>query len=206
MSSLGELILPFAPGARVEVELEALTLVCRLQGLSGRQLKLSAPTLHRPRPEPESAAHLVVFSRGGCVEAPGKILHWVLGRPPVLVVEPQAEWVEGCRRMVRRIPRSLDAELVVGETSFPAQTQDVSADGLSLHAGGRIPLEEGERARVRLRLGSRWTAALPVTVMRKRRWLGLGEPIVEIGAQLGALSPEHAIDWQACLSAVDLGD
>ncbi|HEU4753339.1 MAG TPA: PilZ domain-containing protein [Armatimonadota bacterium] len=202
--SLGSLALPLSPGARIEVELEQSTLVCRLQGLDGPLLRLTAPAGVSEHPAPNATATLVLFSRMGCMEAEGRVRHWVWNRPPVLVVEPVSDWRESCRRFGRRVARSLEAELRVGGTAYQAQTQDLSADGISLHVGGLARMDEGTVVFLRVRTAAGgWTEPLPVRVARVRRWLGLGESILELGAQLLQPTPAQARDWQRCLHAAE---
>lgn len=204
MSSLEMAVLPFTPGARVEVELEHSTLVCRLQGLDGSLMRLTAPAGDHERPAPDAPATLVLFNRAGCMEAEARVRHWVWSHPPVIVVEPLSEWKESCRRFARRVPRSLRAELRIGESVFEAQTQDLSADGVSVHVVGLLRLESGAPAYLRLQLPTGWTDALPVRVARVRRWLGLGEPVLEVGAQLLSPTTAQARDWQRCLNTAEL--
>lgn len=196
-------MLPLSPGARIEVELEQSTLVCRLQGFDGPLLRLTAPAGTSERPEPDSAATLVLFSRMGCLEAEGRVRHWVWNRPPVLVIEPLSDWRENCRRFGRRVPRSLEAQVRIGDATYQGLTQDLSADGLSLHVGGLSQVETGTVAYLRVRTPRDWTQPLPVRVVRVRRWLGLGEPILELGAQLLQPTTAQARDWQRCLNAAE---
>jgi hypothetical protein len=204
LSALAPSPLVFAPGARVDVQLEGITLTCRLQGVDGPMVRLTAPSGTLPQRKREQPAHLTLYARSGCLEAQTQVAEWVWGRPPMIVAGPVSGWRELCRRETQRMHCSLQARVPYGRGELVGQTQDISPEGISLHLCGSHRVAEGDIVSVHLLLGDGWTPEVRFRVARSRRWLGLGEPVVEIGAEIYEPTPDQGRIWQACLGAQGL--
>jgi hypothetical protein len=192
-----------APGSRVEVDYGGVVLGCRLRGIQGALLHLSAPPEARRSFQFRDGApiRLTLYHAGVCLEAEATTREWIWMRPPVLVVGPVTAWAERSRRRAPRVPRQLSARLTLDDgAEYVARTQDISARGVSLLVAGLADIRVGATACLTLQADEDlWCEKLPIRIARVRHWLRSIGRSVELGAEVELPVGPQQRRWQECL-------